>query len=422
MLGAIESGFMWITQLGGAGILFTGLFILGLVFKLGFGKSFRAALTSATGFVGLFLVVDLLIDIMGPATENMVQRIGWDLGIVDVGWGLIGMAWGSPVAIFVIITAIVLNIVLLLIKFTDTLMIDFWNYWSFAAAGALAYGATESIPFSVGAAAVYIAICLKVADIVAPNYQEFYGQPGVSWPTGAVIPPIIIGYPVIKFIQKIPVIKDIKANPEFIQKKFGVLGEPVVMGGILGLFIGILAGFEAHQIIVTGIQMAAVLILVPRMIQVLMEGMLTVAEAASEFTQEHFKEREKLFIGIDASTILGHPATLASIIILTPLVPVLSVVLPGNQMLAVASVVAIPWFVIPLTSYAKGNIVHIVLASLVVFSFYLWGATYLAQAHTNLAQITGMGIPQGAELVSSLSEGGNPITALLVMIGSALGF
>jgi len=414
-----NSIFMWITGLGGGGILMVALFILGVIFKVGIGKAARSAITSAVGFTGLFLVVDMLIAVMGPATSAMVERFGWQLKIVDVGWGLIGMAWGSPVTGFIIITAIVLNIALLFIGFTKTLMIDFWNYWSFAAAGALAYGATENVWFSVLVAAIYMVVSWKVADIVAPNYQEFYGMPGVSWPTGAVIPTAMIGIPVVKLIQKIPGIKDINADPESIQDRFGVLGEPVIIGAFLGVLIGIMAGFGAQTIITMGIQMAAVLVLTPRMIAVLMEGLLTISGAASEFTQKYMKGR-KIWIGIDASTILGHPATLSSILILTPIVTFMSLI-PGNQMLAVASLVAIPWFVIPMTSYAKGNVLHIVLSCIVVFAVYFWCATALAGAHTNLALITGFQLPEGAELIGSLSEGGNPITWILVKIGEMLG-
>mgnify|MGYP001394498063 FL=1 len=92
-MATLNNVFMWITGLGGSGILAIALFILGMIFGVGVGKSLRSALTSAVGFIGLNLVVDLLTSVMGPATTAMVERLGWHLDIVDVGWGLIGMAW-----------------------------------------------------------------------------------------------------------------------------------------------------------------------------------------------------------------------------------------------------------------------------------------------------------------------------------------
>ena len=415
----ISSIFEWITGLGGGGILAIALFLLGLLFRVGIGKAVRSALTAAVGFIGLFLVVDMLVAVMGPATSAMVERLGWQLDVVDVGWGLIGMAWGNPSTPFIILTAFALNILLLTVHFTKTLMIDFWNYWSFCAAGALAYGATQSIWFSVLTAAVYMVICWKVTDWVAKDYQEFYNMPGISFPTGAVIAPILIGVPVIKLLQKTPVIKDIQADPETIQKRFGALGEPVIIGFVMGCVIGILAGYSAQAIIILGLQMAAVLVLIPRMIQVLTEGLLTISDAAKEFTQKHFKGRE-IYIGIDASAMLGHPSTLSAILIMTPIVTLMSL-LPGNKLLAIASLAAIPWFIVGLTSYAKGNVLHIVLSSIVVFAVYFWCATALSGAHTQLAVLTGFSMPEGATRIGCLSEGGNFITWAMVQLSKLLG-
>ena len=91
----------------------------------------------------------------------MVERLGWHLDIVDTGWSLISYSWGSPVAGILILIGIGLNLVLLITNFTKTLMIDFWNYWSFLACGALIYGATESIMWSCIATAIYMAITWK---------------------------------------------------------------------------------------------------------------------------------------------------------------------------------------------------------------------------------------------------------------------
>ena len=117
---------------------------------------------------------------------------------------------------------------------------------------------------------------------------------------------------------------------------------------------------------------------------------------------------------------LGHPATLSAILIMTPIVALMSL-LPGNKLLAVASLAAIPWFLIPLTSYAKGNVLHIVLSGMVVFAVYFWCATALSGAHTQLAVLTGFNMPEGATMIGSLSEGGNFITWAMVSLSKLLG-
>ena len=147
-----------LSSLGANGILPIGLFILALVFRLKIGEALRAALTGAVGMVGMNLTTDMLVAQMTPATQSMVERLGWHLDIVDTGWSLMSYAWGSPVSGILIILGIALNLFLLVTNFTKTLMIDFWNYWSFLACGALIYGATESVLWSVAATGIYLSL------------------------------------------------------------------------------------------------------------------------------------------------------------------------------------------------------------------------------------------------------------------------
>ena len=65
---------------------------------------------------------------------------------------------------------------------------------------------------------------------------------------------------------------------------------------IMGLMIGVILGLVAYfgefagafvatlgKIIVLGLNMAAVMVLFPRMVQILMEGLIPISEAAREF-------------------------------------------------------------------------------------------------------------------------------------------
>lgn len=411
-----------LSRLGSNGILPVMLFVLALIFRMKLADALRAALTGAVGMVGMNLTTDMLVAKMEPATTAMVERLGLKLDIIDTGWALINYGWGSRVAGILVIVGIALNLILLFTNFTKTLMIDFWNYWSFLACGGLIYGATENVLLSVAATAIYMTVTWKWSDIVAPIYQGASGMEGCTWPTGAIIAPAMIGFPVIKLCQKIPGIKDVKADPETMQEKFGIFGETMVLGAIIGMIIGVLAGYDAVDIFLLGVNMGAVMILLPRMIAIMMEGLLPIAGAAQEFCEARLHGKE-VWIGIDASTLMGNPCNMTSIMIMTPIVTVMSLI-PGNRMLAVASLVAVPWFIIPLAYAAKDNILHTCIAATVVFAVYFWCATALAGAHTHLAELCGTAIESG-QLTSCLSEGGNPITFIIYKIlefaGAAIG-
>jgi galactitol PTS system EIIC component len=60
-------------------------FILGLVFRVGPGKSFKAGMMVGIGFTGINMVVNLLLNNLGPAAQDMANRFGLNLTVVDVG-------------------------------------------------------------------------------------------------------------------------------------------------------------------------------------------------------------------------------------------------------------------------------------------------------------------------------------------------
>ena len=60
----------------------------------------------------------------------------------------------------------------------------------------------------------------------------------------------------------------------------GHFGDPSVMGGIMGVIIGILAGYDIRGILTLGIQMAAVIVLMPQVVKHIMNGLLPISEVA----------------------------------------------------------------------------------------------------------------------------------------------
>lgn len=112
---------------------------------------------------------------------------------------------------------------------------------------------------------------------------------GISLPTGSTAAFGFIGIPVGWLIAKIPGIKNIHVDPETIQKRFGIFGEPMMMGLILGIAIGILAGYDVGAVAQLGMSMGAVMFLMPRMVKILMEGLIPISESAREFMKSRFK-------------------------------------------------------------------------------------------------------------------------------------
>ena len=396
----------YILNMGPTVILPITILILGLIFKIKFSKALKSGLTIGIGFVGINLVVNLLTTTLGPAAQAMVERFGLSLTIIDVGWPMTASAtWASPVAPLLIPICLIVNLILIYFNKTKTLNIDLWNYWHFIVAGATGYIVTGSYVWAIICAIIMECLVLYTADKTAPYVQEFYGLEGICLPTGSTTSFAPLGYLVGKIVEKIPGINKLNADPDSRQKRFGIFGEPMMMGIILGLILGTLAGYEVSEIFNVGMSMGAVMFLMPRMVKILMEGLVPISEAVSDFLQEKYEGRD-LYIGLDAALATGHPSVLSTALILVPITLFLAVILPGNKVLPFGDLATIPFYVAFIVCFRKGNIVQSVITGTIVLAISLFMATNYAPVHTELLQQANM-MPAGAAVVSSIDTGGN---------------
>ena len=108
-------------------------------------------------------------------------------------------------------------------------------------------------------------------------------------------------------------------------------------------------------------------------------------------------------MAVDCAVLLGHPAVMASTIILFPLLVLLAAVLPGVQMLPIASLAVVPFWAGAVVPYTKGNVVKtvIVLVALCDPLHVLLNLT--ADSHTEAFKMMGQygdQIGQGLKLAS----------------------
>ncbi|QNU37560.1 PTS galactitol transporter subunit IIC [Geobacillus sp. 44B] len=400
-------------DLGATVILPVVIFLLGLLFGQKPGKAFRAGLTIGVAFVGILLVVDLLVSNLGPAAQGMVERFGIKLNVIDVGWpAAASISWASPIAAFIIPLGLLLNVLMLITKTTKTMNVDIWNFWHYTFMGAIVYALTDSMIQALIAALLFQIVCLKIADWTAPMLENYFGLPGISVATGSTVSYAVLGIPMVKLMQKIPGVKKLNADPETIQKKFGIFGEPIFMGLILGLALGLLAGYSVGKTIKIGMSMAAVMVLMPRMVKILMEGLMPISESARELLQKKFGA-QNIYIGLDAAVAIGHPAVISTALILVPITVALAVILPGNNVLPFGDLATIPFIVAFIVGASRGNIVHSVIVGTVMIALSLYMATDLATLHTQMATDAKFHMPKGASKISSIDQGGNLINYII---------
>lgn len=294
-------------------------------------------------------------------------------------------------------------------------MVDIWNYWQPLFLGGVVYMMTGSIWYAVLGACVAMAIMWKIADFSQPYIRDFYGMEGISIPhieTGAWA---LIGIPLNKLIDRIPVINKINWSPEVIQKRLGVFGEPTVLGLIIGSLLAIIARADALTVLNTGISTAAAMFLLPRIIGILMEGLLPLSEAAGEFMKRRFKDRE-VYIGLDSAVILGHPSIIATALLLVPTILILAIILPGNKTLPLAELGGLVFFIVWAVIPANGNIFRGWLIGTLFMIPILYIASDYAPAMTALGQQVGFEFPEGASVITCLSIGSQWLTWIIYKI------
>lgn len=388
------------------------IFIIALILGAKVGRAFRAAVTIGVAFIGINLVLGLMLTSIGDVAKAIVTNTGIQRDIVDVGWpSAAAIAFGSSVGLWVIPIAIAVNIVLLLTRMTRTLNVDVWNFWHFAFIGSLAVAATNSLVYGLIVAALMVALCLLFADWSAKAVQKFYGIPGISVPhlASAQILPIAI---VLNWIMdRIPGINKIELNTETFEKRFGVFGEPVILGLIIGLVLGIIAYYNAGdfgvvltKVLQTGMTLAAVMLLLPRMVKILMEGLLPVSDAAQEFVRKRTGDRE-LLVGLDSAILIGHPAAISSSLILVPIAIILSIILPGNRVILFADLAVIPFIVAMTAPLLKGNVFRMVIVGTFTLAVGFYVANALAPLFTAAAQSSGFQMPANAVQITSVVDG-----------------
>lgn len=367
-------------------------------------------------------------DLAGAVTA-MVHRFGLSLSVMDVGWpAASAIAMGSIVGTIIIPLSLLVNVVMLLTNTTQTADVDIWNYWHFAFTGALVAIVTGNVGFGIAAAVINEVIVLIIGDVTAPMVEKSLGLPGVSIPhgfSGAYAP---IAFAMDWLIDKIPGLNKVDINVESLQKRFGVFGDPVLLGSIIGLVIGVLAGYgflpsvgadgkAIPSFLATAVSMGAVMVLIPKMAALLMEGLLPISDAASAFIQKHFQSRGKIYIGLDSAVGTGHPVTLTMALILVPFAILLAFILPGNKVMPLVDLACIPYMLVLVTPIVRQNGFRGILTGIVVLAVGLYIATDLAPLITTAAASVNFDM-NGAAAISSICDGANPLTWIIVRLGA----
>ena len=385
------------------------IFILSLIIGMRLGKALMAALRLAAGFAGIFIAFDFFVQVINPAVQSLIVVRGLDFPVLDVGWPpLAAITWASPIAHITIPMIIVINIVMLSTNLTKTIYIDIWNYWHFAMLGALVMGSSRSLALGLLATALIGIYTIKMSDWAGPVVHRETGITGLTISPLSSVGLLPYAHGIDWLFDRIPGVRKIAFNPHHERNTQLIFAEPMVIGIIVGLLLGILAAYPLKETLELSVHIAAVMFILPKCGGLIGDGMGEVSRTLRTTIEKRVPKKVGLQVALNAEVLMEHKSVLTTGIILMPIALLIALVLPGNRTLPLGDLPALISQVGIIVLVCRGNVFRSVIAGIPLVICYLLIATNLAPLITTLAAQVGAPGPEGV-LITALTDGGNPV-------------
>jgi PTS system galactitol-specific IIC component len=415
----------YIIELGPVIIIPVILLIISLIIERKPLKNLKNCVLIFIGLTGVSIMLTLFINFFQPLINTIVANSHKEFEIIDAGW-IVSKAviLNSPIIFQIIIAVFVLNIVMLFLRFTRTINIDLWNYWSFLLVGSIIFYITEIKWFGILIALIIAVVTFVLSDTYAVYTESYFGISGISNPQAHTICWAPVSHLFNIIFNRIPFIKRIHISYEKIQYKLGIFSEPIIMGFILGFIIGLITkyrellsnpGPNLIYALLSGLALSIIMILMPRAANILLIGLMPTVYGIKDFIRRRITKRE-IYIGLDPIILVGQPSVIALSVIIIPITVYISTVLPGNAVLPAADLIMIPfillWIIIP----SRGDIFRSFIIALIIMPLVLWITTDMGHLFTDFFLKYDMELIEGYKRLSAIGSSSNIFFWILLKI------
>lgn len=385
------------------------LFFIALLMKAPVKKAFQSAVLAGVGLKGFSFITASFGAILTPLVTQIVTITGIKLPALDIGWQAVAsIAYSTQIGMMFIGVGLVFQIILFVIKWTDIFMpSDLWNNYSIIVWGSMLYALTNDLVMAFVLMLFINMVTLLFAEVMQKRWSTYYKYPGT-----AMTAPHHMGsvpyYLVIDYVLNLFGADKVNLRPESIRAKIGFLGEPMIVGLIVGAFLGIVGNVTNlgtivawGQIANVAVTTAAVMAIFPKIAGIFAGAFTTLTEYSKKTVKSSgaFKNRE-IFIAVNDALGYGEAATLTTGLLVIPFAVLIAFILPGNLVIPLMVLPSLPYMVEVPISLSDGNIFKSVIAGTIVFCLQLWMASSNAQVFTQIAREIGFaGIPTDTVLV-----------------------
>ena len=346
------------------------LFIISLAFGIKRKNALQSALYAGIGLTGFAWLVTEYSNVITPVVQNMVELTGINLPIIDMGWQVTAIvAYSTEVGMIYLGLGLVFQLVLFIVGWTNVFQPSgLWDLYSYAMWGSLIYIVSNDMWLAIAAMLTMNLWATTFYEILAKRWSKYYGYPNctiVQLHNVDAVPFAIFSNWILNKIGA----NKIHWNPENLRDKLGFLGDPIILGAIIGLILGILGNLNVlgtmagwGSVAVSSMSTAAVMAIFPRVASVFAQAFTHLAAASRKIAKSNGR-KEEIYIGVDDASGYGESATLISGIIMMPIMLLLAVVIPGNRMLPLVDLVAIPFAIQSFIAFSNGNIFKVLISA-----------------------------------------------------------
>jgi len=389
------------------------ILIISFLVRMKPGKALISALRLGVGFAGIFIIFNFFVDTIQPAVKVIMEIRGLDFPVLDVGWPpLAAITWGSPIAPLSIPIIIGINLLLISFNLTKTVYIDIWNYWHIALIGALTSGITGSLIAGLSSVIILTLYTIKMSDWTAPHVKQSGGLEGVTISPVSIVGLLPFAVLMDELYDRIPFFKNWHFNPEKDSDKMGILADPMITGFIMGILLGLAAGYPLKDVLETGIHIAAVMFLLPKSGELIGEGIHPVSIALKDRIRERFPHKTELYVAVDAGILMNNKSIMITGLLLMPVALLISLVLPGNRVLPLGDLPNLMSIMSVTVLVSRGNVLRNIITGIPVVTTFLLISSKMAPLFTKLSTEVGMSFGSGQE-ITAFTDGGNHIRFFL---------
>lgn len=399
-----------IIDFGAAPIMLIVLTLIAFTVGVNFFRALEGGIKLAIALTAIGSIINLLTNAFQPAVVAFVKATGLHLGTTDLGWApLATITWGSPYTLFFLLIMVIVNIVMLTLKLTDTLDVDIFDIWHMSFTGLLAiyFGAN----LLTGTLLVIFVGVMKIfnSDLMKPTFNDLLGNwdnPMTSTHLNYMMNPVIMVFNKI-FDVVFPWLDKYDFDAAKLNEKIGFWGSRFAIGIYLGVFIGLLGRQPVATIFTLAFTAATCLELFSLIGSWFIASVEPLSQGITNFATKHLNGRV-FNIGLDWPFIAGRAEVWAAANILAPIMLAEALILPGNTLLPLGGIIGMG--VTPaLLIVTRGRIIRMVVIGALELPLFLWAgslsAPFVTQTATKIAPDMLKGLGSHAMISSTTKEG-----------------